>query len=222
MTQVSYPHFCIEHVHGHHRHVATPADPASARRGENVFAFLLRSITGGLTSAWRIETARVRRLGDQAWSLRDRRLRMPLVAALVYVAVGALWGSAGVVIFFAQGAVAVTLLEVINYLEHYGLTRREIRPGTFERVGPEHSWNSSHRISNQYLFNLARHSDHHYLASRPYEALRHFDEGQAPQLPAGYASMLMVALVPPLWFRVMNPLVDEWAQRRSPLGDGVA
>jgi alkane 1-monooxygenase len=215
MTEASYAHFCIEHVHGHHRHVATPIDPASSRRGESVFAFVPRSIVGGLVSAWGIESVRVRRLGIKAWSLRDRRLRMPLVTALVYAAVGAFFGTAGVIIFLAQGAVAVALLEVINYLEHYGLTRREVRPGEFERVGPEHSWNSSHRISNLYLFNLARHSDHHYLASRPYEALRHFDEGQAPQLPTGYAAMLMLALVPPLWFRVMNPRVDAWMKDRQ-------
>ncbi len=213
MTQASYAHFCIEHVHGHHRHVATPLDPASSRRGENVFAFVPRSILGGALSAWRIESERVARAGA-AWTLRDRRLRMPLTTVFVYAAVGTFFGAKGAALFLAQGAVAVALLEVINYLEHYGLSRREIAPGRYERVGPEHSWNSSHRVSNLYLFNLARHSDHHYLASRPYEALRHWDDREAPQLPSGYAAMLMIALVPPLWFRVMNPRVDAWARTR--------
>ena len=214
MTEASYAHFCIEHVLGHHRHVATPGDPASSRRGEGVFAFIPRSIIGGALSAWKIETDHVARRGI-AWSLADRRLRMPLVMAIVYAAIAAGFGAVGVAVFFAQSAIAVTLLEVINYLEHYGLTRREIEPGRYERVGPEHSWNSSHRVSNLYLFNLARHSDHHYLASRPYEMLRHWDEREAPQLPSGYAAMLLVALVPPLWFKIMDPRVDAWTTRRS-------
>lgn len=215
MTEASYAHFCIEHVLGHHRHVATPDDPASSRRGEGVFAFVPRSIVGGAISAWRIETDRVARRGI-AWSLADRRLRMPLVTAIVYLAIAAGFGAPGVAVFFAQSGIAVTLLEVINYLEHYGLSRREIEPGRYERVGPEHSWNSSHRVSNLYLFNLARHSDHHYLASRPYEMLRHWDEREAPQLPSGYAAMLLVALVPPLWFRIMDPRVDAWTESRTP------
>ncbi len=214
MTQASYAHFCVEHVHGHHRHVATPRDPASSFRGESVFAFLPRSILGGALSAWRIESARVARAGA-AWTLRDRRLRMPLETALVYVALAVVFGVKGAALFLAQSAVAVALLEVINYLEHYGLTRRELAPRRYERVGPEHSWNSSHRVSNLYLFNLARHSDHHYLASSPYEALRHWDEREAPQLPSGYAAMVLVALVPPLWFRIMNPRVDAWTRIRS-------
>jgi alkane 1-monooxygenase len=214
MTETTYAHFCVEHVHGHHRHVATPRDPASSRRGESVFAFVPRSILGGAISAWRIESERTARQGT-SWTLRDRRLRMPLVTGLVYAGVAAAFGRLGVLVFLAQGAFAVVLLEVINYLEHYGLARRETAPGQYERVGPEHSWNSSHRVSNWYLFNLARHSDHHYLASRPYESLRHWDEREAPQLPTGYAAMLLVALAPPLWFRIMNPRVDAWNHRRS-------
>jgi len=213
MTQATYAHFCIEHVHGHHRNVATPLDPASSRRGENVFAFIPRSILGGALSAWRIESERVGRTGE-SWTLRDRRLRMTLTTALVYAGVFAIFGAKGAALFLAQSAVAVALLEAINYVEHYGLRRRDLGAGRYERVGPEHSWNSSHRVSNLYLFNLARHSDHHYLASRPYETLRHWDDTEAPQLPTGYAAMLLVALVPPLWFRVMNPRVDAWTQTR--------
>jgi alkane 1-monooxygenase len=215
MTSVSYAHFCVEHVHGHHRHVATRRDPATSRLGETVFAFVGRSITGGARSAWRLEGERVARTGTPAWTLRDRRLRGPLLTALAYAAVWRAFGPTGALLFFAQGLVAVVLLEIVNYIEHYGLTRREIEPGRYERVGPEHSWNSSHLVSNAYLFNLARHSDHHDLASRPYEMLRHPDGGEAPQLPSGYAAMLMVALVPPLWFRVMDPRVAAWSSRRA-------
>jgi len=215
MTSVSYAHFCVEHIHGHHRFVATRRDPATSRRGETVFAFILRSILGGALSAWRLEGERVARTRTRPWTLSDRRRRMPLLTALGYAVVWWAFGAKGALVYFAQGLVAVVLLEIVNYLEHYGLTRREIEPGRHERVGPEHSWNSSHLVSNAYLFNLARHSDHHYLASRPYEMLRHWDDDEAPQLPSGYAAMLMVALVPPLWFRIMNPRVAAWASRQA-------
>jgi alkane 1-monooxygenase len=215
MTSVSYAHFCVEHVHGHHRHVATRRDPATSRRGETVFAFVVRSITGGALSAWRLEGERAARANVPAWTLRDRRVRVPLLTVLAYGVVGWAFGAAGAALFLAQGLVAVVLLEMVNYLEHYGLTRRELEPGRYERVGPEHSWNSSHLVSNAYLFNLGRHSDHHALASRPYEMLRHRGEDEAPQLPSGYAAMLMVALVPPLWFRVMDPRVAAWSSRRA-------
>ncbi len=217
MASVSYPHFCVEHVHGHHRHVATPRDPATSRLGENVFAFLRRCLPGSLRSAWSLEGERARRAGLGRLSLRDRRLRQPLLLAATYAAALLALGPLGALLFAAQGLVAVLLLEVVNYLEHYGLARRELASGQFERVRPEHSWNSSRRVSNWYLFNLARHSDHHWLASRPYEALE--SHADAPQLPAGYATMMLVALVPPLWFRVMDPRVRAWrerAQRREP------
>jgi alkane 1-monooxygenase len=195
--------------------VATRRDPATSRLGETVFAFVVRSILGGALSAWRLEGERVARAGSPAWTPGDRRLRMPLLTVLAYAAVWSAFGSRGALLFLAQGLVAVVLLETVNYLEHYGLTRRELAPGRYERVSPEHSWNSSHLVSNAYLFNLARHSDHHSLASRPYELLRHRDEDEAPQLPSGYAAMLLVALVPPLWFRIMNPRVEAWSRRRD-------
>jgi len=215
MTSVTYAHFCVEHVLGHHRHVATRRDPATSRLGENAFAFVARSIMGGAVSAWRLEGQRVEHTSTPAWTLRDRRLRMPLLTAAAYGGVWAVFGGRGALLFFAQALVAVVLLEIVNYIEHYGLTRREIAPGHHERVGPEHSWNSSHLVSNPSLFTLARHSDHHFLASRPYEMLRHWDEAEAPQLPSGYSTMLMVALVPPLWFRIMDPRVAAWGTRNA-------
>lgn len=211
MASVSYPHFCIEHVLGHHRHVATPRDPASARLGESVFAFYARCVAGSLRSAWHLERERLARAGQAAGTLRDRRLRHGLLVAGAYALAGWAAGPRGLLIFAAQSLVGFSLLEVINYLEHYGLSRRELAPGQYERVRPEHSWNASQRLSNHYLFNLARHADHHANASRPYERLRH--RADAPQLPAGYATMLLLALVPPLWFRVMNPRVAAWQAR---------
>jgi alkane 1-monooxygenase len=208
MTSVSYTHFCVEHVLGHHRKVATPEDPASSRLGESFYRFYPRTVLGSLRSAWELEGERCRKRGVSRGSLADRRLRYPVVLAAVYAGVLAALGPLALGLFVAQGVVAFSLLEAINYIEHYGLARRRRASGNYERVRPEHSWNSAHRVSNYYLFNLARHSDHHYLASREYDRLRHHES--APQLPTGYAGMLMLAMVPPLWFRVMNPRVEAW------------
>ncbi len=213
MSQVGYAHFCIEHVHGHHRHVATPLDPASSRLGESVYRFLPRTLVGGLASAWRIEAERMRRRGLRVLDPRNRMLRYAAVQLALYGTVALVWGLRGVLLWAAQAAIAVVLLELVNYVEHYGLSRREQDGGRFERVQPWHSWNASERFSNWLLFNLQRHSDHHFLAARPYETLRHYDD--VPQLPAGYASMVLLALVPPLWRRVMDPRVRAATRARS-------
>lgn len=208
LTSVSYAHFAVEHVFGHHKHVATPLDPASARLGETVYGFVPRSVIGGWRSFWAIEGEIAARKGHGRLDLRNRRLRYPLVWGLSLVAVTLLFGWVALAVYVAQGIVAFAMLEVINYLEHYGLERRETRPGRYERVAPHHSWNSAHRLSGWYLFGLPRHSDHHYLASRPYPVLRHHPD--APQLPAGYATMFVIALVPPLWRAMMDPRVAAW------------
>ncbi len=213
MTSVTYTHFCVEHVLGHHRRVATEADAASSRLGESFYRFYPRVVLGSLVSAWGLERDRCAKRGIRWTSLRDRRTRYALVLALVYVGIGLAWGPLGLGVFALQSAVAFTLLEAINYIEHYGLSRSQLASGRFERVMPEHSWNSAHRISNLYLFNLARHSDHHYLASREYDRLRHYED--VPQLPGGYPAMVLLGLVPPLWFRVMDPRVAAWNRRET-------
>ncbi|MBC8068008.1 MAG: alkane 1-monooxygenase [Deltaproteobacteria bacterium] len=213
MTAVSYPHFCIEHVHGHHRHVATPLDPASSRLGESAYGFLPRTLLGGLRSAWRIEAERMRRSGHAVIGPRNRMLRYAAVQLVMYAAIAACWGERGVLVWAAQAAIAVVLLELVNYVEHYGLARAPVGEGRYERTQPWHSWNASERFSNWMLFNLQRHSDHHFLAARPYEKLRHYDD--VPQLPAGYATMVLLALVPPLWRRVMDPRVAAAARHRG-------
>lgn len=205
MTSVTYPWFCVEHVLGHHRWVATPRDPATSRLGESVYAFLPRSILGGLVGFVQIEREYAGRRGIRWWSLSDRRMRYTLTSVAMYAAVLALGGWVAVGAFVIQSAVAVILLEVINYVEHYGLVRAELEPGRYERVAPKHSWNSTQWLTNAFLFNLQRHADHHAFASRPYWELRPWPE--APQLPRGYATMVVVAMVPPLWFRWMNPRV---------------
>jgi alkane 1-monooxygenase len=211
LASVSYTHFAIEHVHGHHRHVATPPDPATARVGESFYRFLPRTFVGSLTSAWQLEVERITRRGHRPFSAANRMLRYGLTQVLLYIVVGMIYGTTGVVVFAGQAVVAFSVLEVINYVEHYGLMRKEIAPGEYERVGPKHSWDSSYRLSNWMLINLARHSDHHCAAAKRYQSLEL--PAEAPQFPAGYATMFLLALVPPLWFRVMNPRVAAVQQR---------
>jgi alkane 1-monooxygenase len=206
LTAVTYPHFTVEHVLGHHRRVATPEDPASADLGDRLYPFIFRSIFGGIRSAWELEGIRVKRRGAGFMGLGDRRVRHPLMVAGAYALAYAVGGWMSVGFMLAQSFVAVALLEVINYVEHYGLRREEISPGKYERVKPHHSWNASQRVTNWFLFNLQRHSDHHYLASRPYWQLRHYED--VPQLPFGYATAIVVALIPPLWHRIMDPRVE--------------
>jgi alkane 1-monooxygenase len=209
MTLCTYTHFCVEHVLGHHKHVATPEDPASSRKGESLYAYWPRTLLGGLRSAWNLEGERARKQGLKG--LSDRRVRYAVDVAVVYVVAFAVGGAWGVALFAAQSVVAMLLLEAINFIEHYGLARARDDDGRYERCTPHHSWNASERLTNAFLFHLERHADHHHLASRPYYALRHVDD--SPQLPTGYAGMIPLALVPPLWRVVMDPRVDAWNAR---------
>jgi alkane 1-monooxygenase len=208
LTTVSYPHFAIEHVFGHHRHVATRQDPATARHGESLYRFLPRTLGGSLVSAYRIERDRQARRGRASWHPANRMLRYAVVQVAMYGGVWTTFGPVAAVVLAAQALAAVVQLEIINYIEHYGLERRDVNPGKAEPIAPWHSWDSHSRLSNWLLINLARHADHHGLASRRYPALR--AERRAPQLPAGYGTMFLLAMVPPLWHRVMDPRVEAW------------
>lgn len=211
LSLTSYAHFAIEHVYGHHRRVATADDPATARLGESLYRFLPRCLYGSLRSAAAIEAHRLSRRGRHAAHWSNRLYRYAAVQLALYAFVAWRWGASGAVFFLAQAVTAFLLLETINYIEHYGLTRAEISPGRYERVAPSHSWNSSHRVSNWLLINLARHSDHHLTAGKRYQVLDHRDD--APQLPAGYGTMFVAALLPPIWRRLMDPRVA--AARRA-------
>lgn len=205
LALVGYAHFRIEHVRGHHVHVATPVDPATAAKGVSVYRFWFRSVFGGLASAARIEARRLRRKGRSVLSLSNRFILYALSTLGGAAAFGLALSPIATLFFVLQALVAFSLLEVVNYIEHYGLERRIRGDGSYERVGPAHSWNSPALLTNAFLINLQRHTDHHMDAGRRYQALRHIEE--APQLPAGYAAMVMLALVPPLWRRVIDPRI---------------
>ena len=200
-----YPHFFIEHNRGHHRHVATPADPVTARLHEAFWRFLPRAVLGEYRSAWALEAERLRRLGQPWWNPGNQMLQFQAVQLGLAALVWAWVGPAGLLAWLGAAAVGYALFQLVNYVEHYGLLRRQTAPGTYERVQPHHSWNSEHALGRILLYELTRHSDHHYLASRPYHTLRH--QPAAPQMPTGYPGMMLLATVPPLWFRVMNPRV---------------
>jgi alkane 1-monooxygenase len=207
LAQTGYGHFFIEHNRGHHVRVATPEDPASSRLGESFWAFLPRTVFGSLRSAWSIETARLDRLGGSHWTLRNDILGAWAMTVALFAALAIVFGPVVLPYLLIQAAIGFSLLEVVNYLEHYGLLRGKREDGRYERCLPEHSWNSNNVASNVLLYHLQRHSDHHANPTRRYQALRHVDE--APQLPTGYAGMIVLAWIPPLWRRVMDPRLLE-------------
>jgi alkane 1-monooxygenase len=204
-----YMHFAIAHIHGHHVRAATPADPTSARRGEDAYRFVGRSVVGQVREAWDFETKRLRRRGRSRLGPANRLLRYAAVELAVVAGFAAL-GLQAFAFWLGQALLAIVLLELFNYIAHYGLARRIGPDGRLERLGPRHSWNVSRRMNNAALFNMGRHSDHHRRPARAYPALEKV-EG-APELPAGYAGAILMALVPPLWRRVMDPRLDALAQ----------
>jgi alkane 1-monooxygenase len=203
LAQSGYGHFFVEHNRGHHVRVATPEDPASARMGESFWAFLPRTVKGSLVSAWELEREWLARAGRSPYSVRNNILNAWAMTFVLFAGLTVAFGIQILPYLLIQMLVGFPLLEVVNYLEHYGLLRQKQPDGRHERTRPEHSWNSNSVASNVLLYHLQRHSDHHANPTRRYQALRHVDE--APQLPTGYAGMILLALVPPLWRRVMDP-----------------
>jgi alkane 1-monooxygenase len=207
LAQSGYGHFYIEHNRGHHVRVATPEDPASARLGESFYAFLPRTVIGSLRSAWELEAVRLRRMERGPWNVRNDILGAWAMTIVLFAALTAIFGLVVLPYLLIQALFGFSLLEVVNYLEHYGLLRQKREDGRYERTRPEHSWNANNMASNVLLYHLQRHSDHHANPIRRYQALRHVDE--APQLPTGYAGMILLATIPPLWRRVMDHRVLE-------------
>lgn len=208
LSLVCYAGFKVEHLRGHHVHVSTPEDASSSRYNQSLYEFLPQAYVRNFLNAWKLEAQRLQRKGHQVVSWRNELIWWYSISALVGIGFTLAFGWLGAAFFLGQSFFAFTLLEVVNYLEHYGLHRRKLDNGRYERTTPEHSWNSNYFLTNVFLFQLQRHSDHHAFAKRRYQVLRHHDI--APQLPAGYSAMIVLAMVPPLWKRVMNPRVEAY------------
>jgi alkane 1-monooxygenase len=204
-----YMHFFIEHNKGHHQRVSTPEDPSSARYGENLYAFFVRTIIFSWLSAWKIAAKEMHKKGLPAIHWKNEMLQFQYVQLLFACFIGYAFGWKILFCFLAAATIGFLLLETVNYIEHYGLQRRRTGPNRYERTMPVHSWNSNHVLGRVLLFELSRHSDHHYLASRKYQVLRHHEA--APQMPTGYPGMMILSLFPPAWFLVMNPRVRQIA-----------
>ena len=202
LAQTGYGHFYIEHNRGHHVRVATPEDPASSRFGESFWEFLPRSVFGGVKSSWELEAARLERAGKSKWHWSNDVLNAWAMTVVLYAVLLAVFGPALIPFILISAIFGFSLLENVNYLEHYGLLRAKTESGRYERCAPKHSWNSDHIVTNLFLYHLQRHSDHHANPTRRYQTLRHMDD--APELPTGYASLIGLTYFPPLWRKLMD------------------
>ncbi|WP_281647195.1 alkane 1-monooxygenase [Parendozoicomonas sp. Alg238-R29] len=210
LSMVFYGGFKIEHVRGHHVNVSTPEDASSSRFGQSLYRFLPHAYLHNFMNAWKLEKKRLESKGWSFYSWHNELFWWYGCSVAIAVLFFVFAGWMGVLFFLAQSFFAFTLLEVINYIEHYGLHRRKLESGRYERPNIHHSWNSNFLLTNLFLFQLQRHSDHHAYPRRRYQVLRHHEE--SPQLPSGYATMVVLALFPPLWFKVMNPRVEAYYQ----------
>jgi len=216
LSMVLYSHFRTEHLLVHHRYVGTPRDAVTARYNESFYRYFPRVLREGARSAFKAEKEMLARKGlpwsdtsnpfFRYWALQAAMLLLALIVG----------GWMGLALFLWQAFAAVWQLELVNYVEHYGLTRKHLGDGKYEHVMPHHSWNAAHKASNWLLINLQRHSDHHYKPDRRFPLLQNYDAAQAPQLPYGYPLMTMAAMVPPLWRKKMNPRVRKWREMYYP------
>ncbi len=216
MAMAQYGHFRSEHLIVHHRYVATPRDAVTARYNEGFHSFFMRVLPQSFLSAWHAEADRLQKRDRPVWHLTNPFWRygaLQLVFVLAALAVG---GWVGLGLYLYAAFVAIWQLELVNYVEHYGLTRQHLGNGKYEHAKTHHSWNSSHRATNWLLINLQRHSDHHVRPDRRFPILQTYDADKAPQLPFGYSVMTTLAMCPPLWRRRMNPRVQHWRQQHYP------
>jgi alkane 1-monooxygenase len=216
LATVLYSHFRSEHLRVHHLHVGTPRDPVTARYNEGFHRFFPRVLLACPRSAWNAEVAMLARKGLSWHHFSNPFWRYAALQAAILVLALVLGGWIGLGLFLVQAFTAIWQLELVNYIEHYGLTRRHLGEGKYEHVLPRHSWNAEHRASNWLLINLQRHSDHHYKPDRRFPVLQTHPADVAPQLPYGYPLMTMAAMVPPLWKRIMNPRVRAWRKQNYP------
>lgn len=203
-----YMHFYIEHNLGHHKNVATPKDPATSRFGENIYTFFVRTVTQSYVSAWEIQKQLLKKEKQPFFSFSNKMLVFQFIQFAYLFVIGYVFGWQMIGFAIAIAVLGFLLLETVNYVEHYGLVRKKLPNGRYEPVQPHHSWNSNHMLGRIVLYELTRHSDHHFKASRKYQILRHFNE--SPQLPYGYPASMLMALIPWLWFRKMNKEVLKY------------
>lgn len=216
LATVLYGHFRTEHILVHHRYVGTPRDVVTAKYNENLYHFLPRSLVGSLRSAWKVEAQMQVKRGRKPSDFSNPFWRYGALAALFIFLAGAIGGLAGVALFLMQALIGIFYLNIIDYVEHYGLVRKHLGDGKYEHTQPRHSWNSNHRFTNWLLLNLQRHSDHHYKPDRRFPLLQTYDEDEAPQLPYGYPIMAAIACNPRHYRRMMNPMVRAWRRKYYP------
>lgn len=216
LASVIYSHFRSEHLRVHHLHVGTPRDAVTARYNEGFHRYYPRVLLGCYKSAWKAECAMLARAGRPWYHRSNPFWRYWGLQAMMLSLAGGLGGVEGIGLFLLQAGVAVWQLELVNYIEHYGLTRAHLGDGRYEHVKPRHSWNAAHKASNWLLINLQRHSDHHYKPDRRFPLLQNYSAEEAPQLPLGYPAMAALAMIPPLWRRKMNPQVRAWRRKFYP------
>ena len=200
-----YTHFFIEHNHGHHLHVSTPSDPSTARYNQNLYAFWIQTVTGTYTKAWEIQKKLNEVNKTSFLSLKNDMFWFTIIQFSYLVLIFAFFGINGFLLALFAGIIGFLLLETINYIEHYGLKRNQLASGRFERVSEKHSWNSNHILGRIVLYELTRHSDHHYKSQKQYQILEYHDV--SPQMPFGYPTSMVMSFFPPLWFSVMNKRV---------------
>lgn len=197
-----YTHFFIEHNHGHHLHVSTPKDPSTAKLNQSLYAFWIQTVFGTYSKAWKIQKKLNQMENRSFFSLKSDMFWFTLIQISYLVSIYYFFGSLGFIVALASGIVGFLLLETINYIEHYGLKRNLLPSGRYERVSEKHSWNSNHILGRIMLYELTRHSDHHYKSQKKYQILEYHDV--SPQMPFGYPTSMVLSLVPPIWFAVMN------------------
>jgi alkane 1-monooxygenase len=207
-----YLHFFIEHNRGHHKNVSTDQDPASSRPGESLYAFLPRTLWGSYLSAWNLEKERLLKRKKSVFNWENQMIRFQVYQIIFVFAIYGIWGYNTLLYFLLSAFIGILLLETVNYIEHYGLRRKKLG-NNYERTLPIHSWNSNHPVGRLLLLELSRHSDHHYNATRKYPLLRHFDN--SPQMPTGYPGMMLLAFIPPLWFKVMHNTMAQFENQEG-------
>jgi len=212
LATVLYAHWGMDHAIGHHQNLGTPEDPSTARLGESLYQFIPRSISGGFNRIWSVEAVRQEQKRRPVWNSRNPMVAVLLGQAFLMIGFALVFGVAGFFYFICQALIAIGLLETVNYIGHYGLVREITDDGGYAPIAPHHCWNAGNRVTNRFLFNLQRHSDHHTHPDYHYQRLRHHQH--TPQLPAGYAAMVLLAMIPPLWRSTMDNRVNDASIQR--------